>query len=130
MNIIREQREDVILNNNTAQSQLKDILETINKTAQKIRIDIALYGDLDFSILQEFGFSAIKDITLSKGGITSIRGLPEGLMSLTCPDNLLFELLDLPRGLRSIDITHNYLPSIDVSYLKQLEIRKEFLTVI
>jgi Leucine-rich repeat (LRR) protein len=121
MNIILEQRADVIQNNNTAQERLKSILENLNKTAQRIRIIEPLYGDIDFSILAEYGFSTIKDITLSKGEITSITGLPKILMSLSCVDNLLTELIDLPRGLRNIDIAHNYLTQIDISPIEQLE---------
>ena len=122
MDIIRERREQIIQENNTAQEQFKNILENLNKTAQKLRITEHLYGDLDFSILSEYGFSTIKDITLSKGEITNITGLPESVTALSCADNLLIELDNLPRGLLSIDIAHNYLSSIDVSHLQQLEV--------
>ena len=114
--------QDVIQNNNTAQEQLKGILENYNKTAQKLEIREPLHGGLDFSILAEYGFSTIKVISLAKGEITSIAGLPGQLFSLNCAENLLTKIDNLPSGLQSLNIAHNFLTTIDVSQLQQLEL--------
>ena len=118
MNII----QDVKQNNNTAQEQLKDILEKSNKISQKLQIREPLHGDLDFSILPEYGFTNITYISLEKGEITSITGLPKLLISLSCADNLLDKIENLPEGLQSLDVAHNFITELDVSYLKQLEL--------
>ena len=109
--------------NNFLEEKIKKI-ENLNKTAQRIRIIEPLYGDIDFSILAEYGFSTIKDITLSKGEITSITGLPKILMSLSCVDNLLTELIDLPRGLRNIDIAHNCHNAVPIEVMKKPEFER------
>jgi hypothetical protein len=121
MNIIEQKREDIILNNNTAQKRLLAILENTNKSLQKLHIQEPLYGDLDFSILKDYGMEYIKHMTLEPGEITSVAGLPAGLLSFYCPDNLLISLTDLPIGLENIHLEHNYLRELDLKDLVQLK---------
>jgi len=116
-----EEREEIIKENNTAQESLINILEGLNRSTQLLRIREALSGDLDFSILKEMGFEYIQFITIEKGKITSITGLPATLSSLICPGNLLVELINLPTNLKDIDVEYNYLTTIDLSRQKQLE---------
>jgi len=122
MEVIREQRENVIVNNNTAQEILTRSLERVTSSADRIHIKEALHGDIDFSILRASGLTSVQYITLSKGEITNITGLPENLLGFYCPDNLLIELENLPTTLKSITIPHNFLTKINVSGLKQLEV--------
>jgi hypothetical protein len=122
MEVIREQRENVIINNNTAQETLARLLERVTSSAERIHIKEALHGDIDFSILRTSGLTSVQYITLSKGEITNITGLPENLLGFYCPDNLLIELENLPTTLKSITIPHNFLTRINVSRLKQLEV--------
>ena len=121
MNIIEEQREYIITENNTAQESLVQLLETGNRTTQLLRIREALHGDLDFSILSEYGYENVTHIIIERGEITSINGLPKVLKSLICPDNLLIELTDLPTGLKDIDARNNYLKAISLANLTKLE---------
>lgn len=121
MNIIEQQREEIITENNTAQESLINLLETGNRITQILRIREALHGDLDFSILSEYGYENVQYITIERGEITSITGLPKSLFSLICPANLLIDLTDLPVGLKHIDIRNNYLKSISLGNLVQLE---------
>jgi Leucine-rich repeat (LRR) protein len=121
MNIIEEQREYIITENNTAQESLVQLLETGNRTTQLLRIREALHGDLDFSILSEYGYENVTHIIIERGEITSITGLPKVLKSLICPDNLLIELTDLPTGLKDIDARNNYLKAISLANLTKLE---------
>ena len=55
MDIIREQRDRVIKENNTAQEQLKGVLENFNKASLELSVSIPLHGDIDFAILKEYG---------------------------------------------------------------------------
>lgn len=121
MNIIEEQRERILKENNTAQAYLKDFLEKFNKASRDISILEALHGDLDFSVLKEYGLTNITKIVLTKGEITSVIGLPESLLEFECPDNLLTVLNGLPSNITRIEIPHNYLENIDLSSLENLE---------
>lgn len=122
MNIIEEQRERILKENNTAQAYLKDFLEKFNKLSRDITILEPLHGDLDFNILKDYGITNITKIVLTKGEITSIIGLPESLLELECPDNLLVSLDSLPNNISRIEIPHNYLEIFDLSSLTKVEI--------
>lgn len=121
MNIIQEQRNRILKENNTAQTRLKDILEKFNKASRELAIIDPLHGDLDFSILKEYGLTNLTKITCSKGEITSIVGLPESITTFECPDNLLLNLDNLPSNLTVVEIPHNYLETIELSALVKLE---------
>lgn len=120
--ILTQEREEIISENNTAQESLRGILEKLNRGSQILRIREALYGDLDFSILTEYGFEVIQYIDIEKGKVTSITGLPKGLRSLSCPGNLLVEVRELPAALIDLDLEYNHLTSIDLSKQVQLEV--------
>ena len=121
MNIINEKREEIIKENNTAQAKLMSILETMPTYSQSISFLEPLHGDIDFSILEKLGFNSINHIRFEPGEITNIFGLPKQLFTLTCPENLLVNIENLPNRLKYIEIPHNYLTEIDVSNLKNLE---------
>ena len=120
MNIINDQRENVITENNIAQIQLIDILEGYSKRSTKLLL-MSLHGDLDFGQLRELGFVLINTIILEEGEITSISNIPEGITVLECTKNLLVSLDNLPSSLISLNVSNNYLKSIDVSELTRLE---------
>ena len=121
MNFILEQIQNIFEENNTAQTYLKDFLEKFNKTSRDITILEPLHGELDFSVLREYGITNITKIVLTKGEITRIVGLPESLLELECPDNLLTTLDGLPSNLTRIEIPHNYLEELDLSSSLNLE---------
>lgn len=120
MNIVKQERENIIKENNTAQQRLKDILEKTNKRTNILDIREPLHGDIDFSILKE-GFSNIKTITISEGEITNIINIPEGVTNLDIDKNFIFELNDLPTSLTHLGVIYNYLSTIDFTDLKSLE---------
>jgi len=120
MNIIKEQREDIIRENNTAQKDLVNILEDLNKRTDVLDIREHLQGDLDFAILKEMGFNNIKSISFEAGDITNIQNIPEGVTELKCGKNLLFFLENLPSSLTHLEIPENYLVSINVSEIPSL----------
>jgi hypothetical protein len=121
MNIIQEQRDNILKENNTAQAYLKDFLEKFNKASRDITILEPLHGDLDFSVLKDYGITNITKIILTKGDITSIIGLPESVLEFECPDNLLVSLDGLPNNISRLEIPYNYLEDFDLSSLTKLE---------
>jgi len=118
---MEEQREDIIKENNTAQNQFLSILENLPKSSKEIKIEESLFGDLDFSVLEDLGYGNIKTIILGEGQITNIDGLPEGLLHFECPNNLLITLYEIPGSLKTLKIPFNYLTNIDLNHLEYLE---------
>jgi hypothetical protein len=99
------------------------MLDKLNKRTLEIDINQPLSGSLDFSVLKEEGFSYVKKIRiLKKGNITSISGLPENLEVFHCPSQLLIGINDIPKSLKELNLEKNYLESIDISKLKDLQV--------
>jgi Leucine-rich repeat (LRR) protein len=121
MNVIKEQRDNVIQNNNTAQDRLIAILENIPKSTEVLEFKEELHGDLNFSILTDFEMGNIQSIILKEGEVTSIIGLPSQLKTLECSRNLLEDLENLPEKLETLIISHNYLEIIQLSNLNVLQ---------
>jgi len=122
MNVIKDQREDIIRENNTAQAYLTDLL--VNKLTRRTSVlDIRepLHGDIDFSIIRNSGFMFVTEIILPEGEVTSITNIPEGVERLICPKNFLFALEDLPSSLQHLEIPHNYLSTINLAPCKKLQ---------
>jgi hypothetical protein len=121
MNIIKEQRETIIKENNTAQEKLRLILDKLNKNINTLDINIPLQGDINFSILKEEDFTHIKTILIEKGEITNIAGIPDGVTKIVIQQNLLFNLSELPSSLTHLEIPHNYLSELNLIELKELQ---------
>jgi hypothetical protein len=120
---MEEQREDIIKENNTAQDKLLSILESLTKNSKKLEIEEALFGDLDFSVLKTLGYGNIKTIILKDGQITNIDGLNTiaGLLHFECTNNMLIALDDLPASLKHLIIGSNYISTLDLRHLDQLQ---------
>ena len=82
MNIIRNEREEVILNDNIGTSQLSAVINNMNKLTTRLTIDSPLHGDVDFGILKESGFNLITEIYIPMGKVTSVSNLPKNLKKL------------------------------------------------
>lgn len=121
MNIIEQQRDDIIRENNTAQTRLLDILENYSRQATTLHIEESLHGNVDLSPLRELGFGLIENIHFSKGEITNIENVPKGISSLICTENLLLYLENLPSSLININVSENIIKYIDVSNLNKLQ---------
>ena len=121
MSITNQQRENIIIENNTAQSRLLDILENYSRQSTNLTIQEQLHGDVDLSPLRDLGFGLIDTIILGKGEITNLINIPKGITSFTCTDNLLKMVENLPSSLSSINLSGNMIEDIDVSNLKNLQ---------
>ena len=132
MNIILEERENIIKNNDTAQETLLSILDKFEPQMRELSIHKELHGNLDFSVLKARGFKNVKSILLlEKGEITSISNLPEGLEKLVAGHQYLIELENIPTSIKELDIQHNFIPNLDISSLtklKKLEISDNHFT--
>lgn len=130
MNIIYQEREDIIANNNTAQTQIVSILERIRTSGEgtktnELLINEKLYGTVDFSILEEHGFRNIKTIHFQAvGHIVEITHLPKNLSHLYCSHQLLTEINGLPHGLEVFECNENYLETLDLTTTPKLKILK------
>lgn len=120
--MIQERREDIMQNNNTAQQQFADILESLNKRADVLQFREPFHGDLNLAILREMGFGAVQKLIFMEGDITSIENIPEGITHFECPMNLLVTLNGLPHSLETLIVSNNYLTTIPVESLENLKI--------
>jgi Leucine-rich repeat (LRR) protein len=122
MNIIQEQRNDIIETNNTAQQRLIDILETLSPRATTLIVREPLYGDIDFEPIKEGGFKLLKTIVLPEGKITSIINIPNTVEIFECAKNMLFSVENLPSSIQVLNLSFNFLSNIHVSDLTNLRI--------
>jgi len=115
MSIIEQKRDEIISENNTAQDDFIAILDKLNATtAIEIRFDNPVHGDVDFSLLHDRGFKAVKTIVFEhQGELTNIRNIPEGIENIDCKNQMLIELGDLPSSLLELDCTGNHLTKLD-----------------
>lgn len=120
MNIIETQRENIRRDNNTAQTDLMGMLETMDKSTTELIIQESLHGDLDLSYLGEHGFIHIRAIEFAEGEITGIKNIPESVKKLVCCKNLLSSIENLPSQVEEIDLEYNYLSRFDGSGLDHL----------
>ena len=119
--MFKEEREDVITNNNTAQEKFTAFVEQLSKPIKKVEILEPLYGDLNFNIFQDLNLGIPEEIYFQKGQITSFTNIPNGIKILSCPNNFLISIENLPTTLEKINLEYNFLENIDVSNLKFLE---------
>ena len=122
MNIIRNEREEVILNDNIATQQLSAIINNMNKLTTILNIQTPLHGDVDFSILKEAGFNLITEISIPMGKVTSVSNLPKNLTKFSCVNNLLISLENLPENIEEVVINNNYIDKLEISHLRELKI--------
>jgi hypothetical protein len=122
MNVILEQREDILANNNTAQNQFILFLNKSHKSSNILNIEEILYGNLDLSILSNNGFNKVKKIIFNKGKITNLTNIPNYIEEIHIGNNILIELEKLPTNLKILNIENNFLSKIDYTDVNALEI--------
>lgn len=121
MSVTDQNRETIIIENNTAQKRLIDILENYSRESSNLTIQEQLHGDIDLSPIREMGFGLVDTITIGKGEITNIKNIPKGIVSFTCIENLIKNIDNLPSSLTYINISGNLLENIVVSGLNNLK---------
>tara|TARA_B100001057_G_C22869035_1_gene957905 strand:+ start:6576 stop:7988 length:1413 start_codon:yes stop_codon:yes gene_type:complete len=119
--MIKEERENIIANNNTAQDKFVTFVEKLTKPVKKVSVLDVLEGDLNLNIFKEMNLGIPEEISFKEGKITSIINIPDGVKILNCTNNLLIEIENLPTSLEELTLEYNYLDNIDISNLKNLE---------
>jgi hypothetical protein len=127
MNILLQEKNDILENHNTATASLMEFLYNLDKSIDELNITIPLSGSLDLGVLVKNGFDKIKTIRfLEKGKITDIIGYPSILEILDCHDQFISDLLNLPSNLIELNASGNIMLnaiSLDkLSNLKKLNI--------
>ena len=117
---IQEERQYILSENNTAQRQLIDILDTLPpSTTHKLNISIPLSGEVDFSVLDSMGFNHIKSIHLAEGKITQIKHIPNSVTIFHCPKNILIKL-DLPKQIKDLNVSYNHINKFEFTGIHDL----------
>jgi len=128
MNKIEEKRSEIINDEtrNTAQNDFLTMLKYVDANhATEIRVDVPLHGDLDFSVLKDRDFRKVKTIIIGlPGEITEIRNIPEGVTKLTCQNQMIQRVTQLPSTLEEADFTGNVLTQFDAKDLLKLRVLK------
>ena len=118
MSLIYEERESIIKDNNTAQTVFADIIKDLKPDLVELDIKVPLQGDLDLSICK---FPKLRSIIFGEGKIANIVNIPQHISKLVCAGNLLVELNDLPSSLLQFNCARNYLTTIDLSKIPNIQ---------
>jgi hypothetical protein len=125
MNFVQEKRQEILKENNNAQTFIESFLATIeSKSIHRLVINEKINGEIDFSVLKKLGFLNIKEIEFEQPGeITSITNLPSNLEIFKCNSQLLTELhfVSPLKRLIELECTNNYLQMIDLKNTPVLE---------
>ena len=120
MNIISEERAQILKEQNTAQEEFERLLENIPTDTKEIKITTPLYGELDLSVLEDKGYSRLEYLAFvvegeDTGKITDVRNIPFTLKKLECSKQMIVGLeLWLPKATEII-LEHNYLDTLDMN---------------
>lgn len=124
MSTVEQEQKEVLEQNNTGQSQLLAILDTLNPDhAIELRFDNPMNGELDFSVLRAKHFKKVSKIVFSvPGKVTSLRNIPDGIIGLACPNQLLTEFVDNANDLTELDLTGNHLTEFSGTQFPKLQV--------
>ena len=133
MNFIDENRQ-IAIEENTAQPDFLTFLENLDPQLSDIIVRDGLSGDLDLNVLRECNFKNITSLQFSKGNITSLKNIPEGITRLLCAQNLLQTIVpdDLPTSLVELNLSENGIKRIEaldhLVHLKELNLSNNQLS--
>ena len=99
---------------NNANDFLKEWLKKQKSSATELYIP-SIQGTVNLQFLKKYYFEDIKALFFSKGKITELKNIPEGLEILDIPYNELTELDGLPDTLITVNAAHNRLKKTDFS---------------
>lgn len=109
----------------TAQMYIDQSIQRLNVSSRESEFVFpilreGLYGEVNLSALMPLNIVNIRH--REPGDITDIQGLPRRLESLHIERQLLTEMRNLPRSLKTINLYGNYIEHIDVSSLRKLQV--------
>ena len=122
MNIINEERAEILTDNNNGQQSLENFMKDIeSNNITDVMINIPLYGTIDLSFMEDEKYKYVRTLTFSEGKITDLIHVPRNITKLIIAKNLLIELNDLPSSIYYLDFSENYLKNADLTTLNNLE---------
>jgi len=123
MSKINDIREQILSDNNNAQSSFESFLDDLDSNhVTELRFDFPLHGDMDFSILDIHGFNKVETVIFEReGDITHLRNLPETITYLEITKQLITEIDNLPTNLETLIVNDNYITKFDASTVPKLK---------
>ncbi len=117
-----EKREEIINENNSAQSILETIVDDTDfSQTRELHITNVLHGDLDFSILKEKKITNVIGIFFDNPGeVTSLLNIPESVKILDCSDQVLIDIKNIPLEIEKINLSKNIIQNFDGNNLSKL----------
>lgn len=107
MSFISQQRNDILKDNNSAQTDFTDYLNSLDNKVSEIYLREPLNGDVDCAVLKELNFTHVSSIQFAPGNITSVSNIPDKITKFVCEDNLLINIPDLPKSLVELNLSGN-----------------------
>ena len=119
-----ETREQVMNENNDAQTILTTLLNTMEPTeTSELIVSEVLSGNIDLSILSTMRFENIRKIAFEKPGqLTNITNIPESVKILQVNEQLLKEFSKLPNDLEELYISNNMFTKFDCKDIPKLRV--------
>jgi len=118
--MIQEEREQIITNENNAQQQFESYLDTLAKPINAIKMTSILSGDIDLKVLKDKGYGVPNELIFNEGKITNLYNIPEGIVRLEIPNNMLDNINNLPKSVEVLNLEQNFIQNIDISLLTEL----------
>ena len=73
MNIINEERAEILTNNNNGQQSLESFMKDIeSNNITEVVINIPLHGTIDLSFMEDDKYKYVRTLTFSEGKITDL----------------------------------------------------------
>jgi Leucine-rich repeat (LRR) protein len=79
-----------------------------------------LVGSLDLSTIHRQGLTHVESLIFPPGRITELTHIPKTLQILSCPNNLLMHIDDMPASLQELNIDGNACNELDLSTVPKL----------
>lgn len=131
MSFISQQRDDILKDNNSAQTEFENILNSLDNQISDLYFREPFYGDIDCAVLKELQFTNVISIVFSPGSITSVVNIPEKVTKFVCEDNLLIDVPNLPSSIVEVNLNGNGLKTAEftsLNHLKELHLSRNQLT--
>jgi hypothetical protein len=122
MDIIAQKKIAVEGDNSDAQDYLLYSIQNMPTNTKDLVLRKSMNGPLDFSVLQDYGLSNIRRISIiQKGNVTSISNLPKNLQILECTNQLLTYISNIPETITELNLHHNQIEMLILKNLKNLK---------
>lgn len=108
---------------NTAQFNVDQTIRRVSiqeRESEFVLPQMVLYGEVNLAAIKPLGVVSV--VSKEPGYITELRGLPEGLKSVSLHGHLLIELPQLPMAIENINFDRNFIEKVDISKFQRLKV--------